>query len=190
MVSRARPNAGRRNAAIAAATGVIAGLLFVYPTSLGNAVGAGAAPALGSVTAPGTTGASSAGVSSSGSAGGGSTSSGSDSGTTAGGKTGTTSGSTATGATRTITGSSVNTRYGPVQVQLTIRGSRITSAAAIEYPTSNGRDREINSYAVPQLNAEVVAAQSAGIDTVSGATYTSDGYLKSLQSALDAAHLS
>lgn len=81
------------------------------------------------------------------------------------------------------------TRYGPVQVQLGVSGARIVSATAVEYPNGNGRDRQINSYAIPQLNSEVLAAQSAGIDTISGATFTSAGYLRSLQSAIDAAHL-
>jgi uncharacterized protein with FMN-binding domain len=74
-------------------------------------------------------------------------------------------------------------------VQLQIRGGKIISATAIDYPQSGGRDVEINSYAIPVLQQETVAAQSAKIDTVSGATYTSNGYQQSLQSALDAAHM-
>jgi uncharacterized protein with FMN-binding domain len=88
-----------------------------------------------------------------------------------------------------VNGSSVDTRYGPVQVQLRIRGERILSATAIDYPVGDRRDREINSVAVPVLQQETVQAQSANIDTVSGATYTSDGYRRSLQAALDLAHL-
>jgi uncharacterized protein with FMN-binding domain len=88
----------------------------------------------------------------------------------------------------TVNGAAYNTRYGPVQVQITIRSGRITGADAIEYPTGDRRDQEINSYAVPELNQETVDAQSAQIDTVSGATYTSDGYRQSLQSAIDAAN--
>jgi len=61
-------------------------------------------------------------------------------------------------------------------------------ARAIVYPQGSRRDREINTSAIPQLNQETLDAQSANIDTVSGATYTSDGYRESLQSALDAAH--
>jgi uncharacterized protein with FMN-binding domain len=57
------------------------------------------------------------------------------------------------------------------------------------YPSGNGRDREINAYALPVLRQETLAAQSATIDAVSGATVTSEGYRESLQSALDAAHL-
>lgn len=88
----------------------------------------------------------------------------------------------------TVNGAAYDTRYGPVQVQITVRAGRITRSDAIEYPTQDRRDREINSYAIPQLNQEAVDAQSAQIDTVSGATYTSDGYRQSLQSAIDAAH--
>ena len=96
---------------------------------------------------------------------------------------------TAPSGTSVVNGSSVHTRYGPVQVRLTIRNGRIVTATAIDYPSSGGRDREINSYAIPLLQRETVAAQSARIDTISGATYTSDGYRGSLQAALDAAHL-
>jgi uncharacterized protein with FMN-binding domain len=69
-----------------------------------------------------------------------------------------------------------------------LRNGRIIKSDAIAYPQDSGRDQEINSWAVPQLNAEAVQANSAQIDTVSGATYTSEGYRQSLQSALDAAH--
>ncbi|MGW4383372.1 FMN-binding protein [Kitasatospora sp. NPDC004531] len=91
------------------------------------------------------------------------------------------------GATRTVTGSAINTRYGPVQVRLTMDGSTISKIDVIQYPSRDRRDREINTYALPQLNQEALAAQNADIDVVSGATYTSDGYTRSLQSALDQA---
>jgi uncharacterized protein with FMN-binding domain len=90
---------------------------------------------------------------------------------------------------KTYTGDQVMTRWGPVQVEVTVSGGKITAAQAVQYPSGNGRDAEINSYALPVLNQEVVDRQSARIDTVSGATVTSDGYLQSLQSALDQAHL-
>lgn len=89
----------------------------------------------------------------------------------------------------TYTGDAVQTRYGAVQVQITVQDGRITGSEAIQYPNQDRHDQRINAYAVPILNAEVVAAQSAGIDAVSGATVTSDGYMRSLQSAIDAAHL-
>jgi uncharacterized protein with FMN-binding domain len=88
----------------------------------------------------------------------------------------------------TVNGAVIDTMYGPVQVQVTVSNSRIVSADAINYPQGGGRDQEINSRAIPQLDQETMQAQSARIDTVSGATYTSDGYRRSLQSALDAAH--
>lgn len=87
----------------------------------------------------------------------------------------------------TVNGTSAGTRYGPVQVRITVRTS-LVAVEAIVYPSSGGRDREISSFALPQLRQEALAAQSAHIDTVSGATFTSDGYRRSLQSALDAAH--
>ncbi|MFI6847549.1 FMN-binding protein [Kitasatospora sp. NBC_00085] len=97
------------------------------------------------------------------------------------------SAATGTGGTRKVTGSAASTRYGPVQVRITLSGSRITTVDVIKYPTEDRRDREINSSALPLLNQEAIAAQSAGIDVVSGATFTSQGYIRSLQSALDQA---
>ena len=82
----------------------------------------------------------------------------------------------------------VETQYGPVQVQITVQGGRIVKARALQHPSGNGQSDQINGYAIPQLDQEAVAAQSAQIDTVSGATFTSGGYRQSLQSALDAAH--
>lgn len=93
-----------------------------------------------------------------------------------------------TAAGGTFTGDAADTRFGPVQVQITIAGGRITGAQAVQYPQESGRDVRINSEAVPELNQEALQAQSAQIDTVSGATYTSEGYQQSLQSAIDAAH--
>ena len=91
--------------------------------------------------------------------------------------------------TTTVTGDSVQTRWGPVQVRITVQNGKITDVTAVTYPQENPRDQQINAYAVPQLRSEALAAQSADIDTVSGATYTSDGYRESLQSALDSAGL-
>lgn len=98
-------------------------------------------------------------------------------------------GSSSSTASGTYTGDAVDTRWGTVQVQITVKDGKITAAKAVEYPNQNPKDQQINAYAIPQLNAEVVAAQSASIDAVSGATVTSDGYLESLQSAIDQAHL-
>jgi len=90
-------------------------------------------------------------------------------------------------AAKTVTGDAAQTRYGPVQLQVTFSGKKITKIQVLEYPTESGRDQEINSYAIPQLNQQAMSAQSANIDGVSGATYTSEGYQQSLQSAIDKA---
>ncbi|WP_410594866.1 FMN-binding protein [Amycolatopsis sp. lyj-23] len=95
---------------------------------------------------------------------------------------------TSAGVDGTFTGDEADTRYGPVQVRITVAGGRITDSQAVEYPQESGRDVRINSAAVPELNQETLQVQSAQIDTVSGATYTSEGYQQSLQSALDQAH--
>ena len=110
-----------------------------------------------------------------------STSSGSSSGSSS---TPTTSASSAS-TSKTVTGAEAQTRYGPVQVQITVVNGQITQAVATEYPTSQPRDQQINSYAIPQLEQETVGSSSSSIDMVSGATYTSQGYITSLQSALD-----
>jgi uncharacterized protein with FMN-binding domain len=97
------------------------------------------------------------------------------------------SGATSSATSTTVNGDAVGTRYGPVQVQIVVRGGDIVSAEAITYPTQDRRDLEINSWAVPQLNAEASSSQDGSIDTVSGATVTSQGYIGSLQSAIDQA---
>ena len=102
---------------------------------------------------------------------------------------GTASAAASTGA-QTYDGSVVSTRYGNVQVQITVEGGQVTKSIVLQVPWSNGKDQQINSRAVPTLNAETVQAQSADINMVSGATYTSKGYIESLQAALDQAHLS
>jgi uncharacterized protein with FMN-binding domain len=98
-----------------------------------------------------------------------------------------TAGTSATSGT--VTGDVAQTRWGPVQVQLTLTSGKITDVAVVQYPNGNRRDQEINSQALPILIQETVQAQNAHIDMVSGATVTSDGYLQSLQSALDRAGL-
>jgi uncharacterized protein with FMN-binding domain len=89
----------------------------------------------------------------------------------------------------TFTGAVAETRWGPVQVRVTVQGGKITASEAVQYPKENSRDQEINDYALPILGREAVQQQSAAIDSVSGATMTSDGYQQSLQSAIDKAHL-
>lgn len=115
-----------------------------------------------------------------------SSSSSSSSGSSSGDSSGASGGSKSTG-TGTVTGDSVQTRWGPVQVRITLKDGKITESTAVVYPSDNPRDQEINGYALPELRRETLAAQSAQIDSVSGATYTSDGYRQSLQSALDSA---
>jgi uncharacterized protein with FMN-binding domain len=100
------------------------------------------------------------------------------------------SGTSASGTGTTVTGAAWPTIYGPVQVKITVAGGKITAATAVEYPLNTPRDQQINAYAIPQLNTETMAAGSAHVDTVSGATYTSQGYVGSLQSALDKAGIS
>ncbi|MFF3324238.1 FMN-binding protein [Streptomyces sp. NPDC002889] len=96
------------------------------------------------------------------------------------------SGSGAAGG-QTVLGDEAETQYGPVQVQLTLSGGRITAAKAVKAPDTDANSRKIAANAVPELNQAAVTAQSAGIDAVSGATYTSQGYIESLQSAIDKA---
>ncbi|WP_238159709.1 FMN-binding protein [Kribbella pratensis] len=86
-----------------------------------------------------------------------------------------------------MTGDVAQTQWGPVQVQLTLQSGKITAVSVPQYPNGNRRDAEINEYALPILINETVQAQSSQIDMVSGATVTSDGYIRSLQSALDQA---
>ncbi len=88
-----------------------------------------------------------------------------------------------------VNGEAVPTPYGPLQVQISLLDGRIVAAHAIVYPREGLADKAVNYYAVPLLQEATVEAQSAQIDTVSGATETSEGYRDSLQSALDAAHL-
>ena len=149
---------------VVALMGTVSGLimLFSYHTSLAGGGAVAAPPPIGtSSTAPS----------------GGGTTSPSDGGTTS-----------AAGSS-TVTGDTAQTRWGPVQVQITVAGGQITDVTPVQYPNGNGRDQEINSSALPVLAQEALAAQSANIDHVSGATVTSDGYVQSLQSAIDQANL-
>ena len=127
------------------------------------------------VTADGTTsgGTTSGGSSDSGS---------SDSGSSA---TSTGDGSATTSDTVTIVGSVEQNRYGSVQVSVTFTGSQITDVQTLQVPDRERESEQINQSAAPELAQEVIAAQSAQIDTVSGATYTSESYAQSVQSAID-----
>ena len=89
----------------------------------------------------------------------------------------------------TFTGPVVQTMWGPVQVQVSTHGARITHVSVLQHPQGSPNDDQINSYALPILVQETLDAQSANIDMVSGATITSGGYVQSLQAALDEARL-
>jgi len=156
-------------ALVSTVTGLVMLLSFkTHQTPLATS----AATGTGTGTGSGSTGSSASGSSGSGNS----------------GSTGGSSGTTATGS-QTVTGDEAQTRYGPVQVQLTVNNGRITDVQAVEYPTDTPRDAEINQFAIPQLNQETLQANNANIDMVSGATYTSNGYITSLQSAVDKAGL-
>jgi len=143
-------------------------------------------------TAAGTTGATGTGTGTSGT--GSSTASGS-SGTTGSSSTSGTSGSSSSSGSSGSTGSgtykgtAVQTRFGPVQVQITVANGKITDVTALQLTNADGKSVQISNRAAPLLRSKVLAAQSANVQTVSGATVTSDAYLTSLQAAIDAAHL-
>jgi uncharacterized protein with FMN-binding domain len=147
-------------------------LLFGYHTSTSTSSTAAAAGGDSSVATPFS----------------GSTTSTGAAGSTSAAATGSSS-SSSSAASGTVTGAAADTRWGPVQVQITVADGSITDVSVVQYPTSNGKDQEINARALPILIQETLKAQSASIDMVSGATYTSDGYVTSLQSALDQAGL-
>jgi hypothetical protein len=147
-----------------------------------------ATPASAGVSAAGTSSKSSAGAAgngSSGGSGGGSmagSAAPSASPSAAGGGTG---GTTAGG--KVVTGEVVNGPYGPSQVAITLSGGKITKVTVLQHTDDGENSQQIDGNALPKLTAETLTAQSAKIDAVSGASYTSAGYIKSLQSALDKA---
>lgn len=142
-----------------------------------------------STTATGTTGATgtgSAGTGSSGSAG--SSSSSGATGSSGSASSGSSS-SSSSSASGTYKGNTVQTRFGPVQVQITVANGKITDVTALQLTNTDGKSIQISNRAAPLLRSKVLAAQSANVQTVSGATITSDAYLTSLQAAIDAANL-
>lgn len=92
-----------------------------------------------------------------------------------------------TTGTRTVTGPVVSTRWGAVQVEVTLDGSQLLDVTALQLPGGDRRSSQISSYAEPVLRTQALAAQGASIDGISGATYTSIAYARSLQAALDGA---
>jgi len=119
-----------------------------------------------------------------GTGGGSATSSSSSSATTIPGEFRSVAGTLTTGET-TVTGKVASTVYGPVQIQLVVKNSKIVKVAVLEQPTNTIHDIQIGEFAFPRLISETLTAQSAKIDAVSGASYTSAGYIASLQSAID-----
>ena len=89
----------------------------------------------------------------------------------------------------TYTGTTETIPFGPVQVQAVISGGKLTNVVVLQVPDRGGYEDQIVQTAVPELTSEALSKQSANIDVVSGATYTSQGYAESLQSALDQAGL-
>ena len=171
-------------ALVSTAAGLAAVLSFKTQGSAATS-GAAAAPQTGtqaSSSAPASTGSAGSGSAgtASGSAG---TASGSGS-TSAGSK----SSSAGAGGGRTLTGAVSSTPYGPMQVQVTMAAHKITGVKVLQETNDGVMSQQIDANAVPQLTKETLAAQSARIDAVSGASYTSAGYIKSLQSALDKAN--
>ena len=96
-------------------------------------------------------------------------------------------GGTGAAAGGAVTGDVVQTQYGPVQVRITVSGNKITKAEAVQAPKGGESDAK-TALSIPKLTQDTVAKQKADVDTVSGATYTSTDYRRSLQSAIDAAH--
>lgn len=167
--------------AVFAVLGTVAGTSLLVGAKLGTNPLAGpqAVAAAGELTNPSPTGAASPGPTPSGKAGASTSTAPSRSGAAKPPTTGLRNG--------TFAGRTVTEKYGDVKVTITVSGGRVTNVAA-SYPTSPARTASINADAIPKLRQEALAAQSASIATVSGATYTSTAYQSSLQSALDAAH--
>jgi uncharacterized protein with FMN-binding domain len=89
----------------------------------------------------------------------------------------------------TFTGTAEGTQYGDVQVQAVISGGKLTNVVVLQVPDRGGYEDQIVQIALPELKSEALSKQSANLDVISGATYTSQGYAQSLQSALDQAGL-
>jgi uncharacterized protein with FMN-binding domain len=115
------------------------------------------------------------------------------SGSTSGGSSGSASSggtsSTGSGALKdgSYSGDEAQTPFGPVQVKVTVSAGKITNVTPLELTTYGGRSVEISNYAAPIIRSEVLKAQSVNVSNISGATYTTEAYLSSMQSALDKA---
>ena len=170
----------RTRAAVSAAL-ASAGILIAGWQSGGHVADTGSSVAS---AAAGTTGA----TGSSGSSGTSSSSGTSDSTASSGASGAGTTGASAK-AVGTYPGSVVQTRFGSVQVQITVQAGKITDVTALQLTDAERKSVQISNRAAPLLRDEVLQAQSADVQTISGATVTSDAYLNSLQAALDAANL-
>jgi uncharacterized protein with FMN-binding domain len=133
------------------------------------------------VSAAGTSSGSSAGAAGSGSPGG------SGGGSTTGSGASASAPPSAPPGGKVVTGDVINSAYGPSQVAITLSGNKIIKVTVLQHTDDGVNSQQIDGNALPKLTAETLAAQSAKIDAVSGASYTSAGYIKSLQSALDKA---
>ena len=95
--------------------------------------------------------------------------------------------SAGSGTGTAVTGDAIATPYGPTQVQVTLNAGKIVKVTVLQHTDDGTNSEMIDGHALPLLDNETLTAQSAKIDAVSGASYTSAGYIKSLQSALDKA---
>jgi len=172
----------RRTAPVLVATVLVLGLLANFHTSPGRTVLA--TPGRVEPTAPTTTGNPPAGGSPDDGDG---PSPPSSSGRPASSTSTTSSTVARSSAKRVVDGPPEVNRYGPVQVQVTLSGNQIVDVEALLLPNDRSRSQQISAYAGPTLRQEALQAQSARMQTISGATYTSLGYRQSLQAALDQA---
>ena len=170
------------------------GSVIIGQPATGSAAGAAGQSASGSTSSTGGgTGSSAAASSTPGGASAAASGSSGSSGSSSTGSTGSGTSSTAQSAsgtalkTGTFTGSTVQIPFGNVQVQVIVKGGRITDVQALQMPTAHARSQMISQYVAPMLRQEVLQAQNARINLVSGATYTSEAYAQSLQAALDQA---
>ena len=137
----------------------------------------------------GTTGTGTTGAAGSGSAGTGASGAAGASGSSSSSGAAGSSGSSGAAASATYKGAVVQTRFGAVQVQITVSAGKVTEVTALQLTDEDRKSVQISNRAAPLLRSEVLAAQSADVQTIGGATVTSDAYLTSLQAALDAANL-
>jgi uncharacterized protein with FMN-binding domain len=159
--------AGSQSVPVPSAAAPSAGASAASASAAGNSAGTGKPAATGKPSASSMPRSSSSGASS----------------------TGGTGGTTQSTTARTFTGAVDNTQYGPMQVAITVSGKKITKVTVVQETNDGGLSSSIDAMAIPKLTSEALTAQSAKIDAVSGASYTSAGYIQSLQSAVDQAGL-